>query len=389
LFPLYVSHLFHEHAPQWPVKYFVCIAMLLCFIVLVTPQYVYGRLLEIGHVALLAAFLYAIYSIRVAWKSGNPDARTIMFGVLISFPFMLIEMLKNSILFPLDIEVRYLVELGVLIFLLFQVYLLANHFANSFKKLEFLNQDLEKTVDARSSQLLIANQVKDRLLSLISHDIRSPLNSLRGILHIYNSGAINAEEFKTYAKHIEGDLTKTGLLVDNILYWTAGQLKGIQVKTTTFCLRSLVNENIELLSTVIRNKKISLENLSNGNYTVTFDRDILNLTLRNLLSNAVKFSYEGGRIVIQYEISIDSIYIRIIDEGTGMTQETITSLQSVQSAVSTLGTAHEKGAGLGLNFCREYLHAAGGKLEISSIAGKGSTFSISIPYVNQNVVQCS
>src|SRR6185295_12468825 len=127
LFPLYIFHLFRESAPRWPIFLFVGISSVLFATVLVTPQYTYGSLLEIIHIALLLAFVYAFYSIIRAWMSGNKDAKTILFGVLASFPFILMEILKNTALFPIEIEFMYLVEIGVLVFLLFQVYLLANH----------------------------------------------------------------------------------------------------------------------------------------------------------------------------------------------------------------------------------------------------------------------
>ncbi len=379
LFPVYIFHLFRESAPPWPIKFFIVVSALLCIAVVVTPQHIYGRLLDIAHLALLLTFLYAIYSVGRAWKSGNKDAKIILLGVLASFPFILTEILKNTLLFPLDIQLRYLVEMGVLIFLLFQVYLLANHFAQSFKSLESLNQNLERIVDERSSQLVIANQVKDRLLSIMSHDIKSPLNSLRGILHIYNTGAISPEEFKTYAKHLEGDLTKTTLLVENVLYWTTGQLKGVKVKLGKFSLKDALNENIELFQTMLSNKHITMENTLNEDHCVHFDRDILNLSLRNVISNAIKFSFDGGKIIVRCKQTGDHAVIQVIDGGLGMTQETIESLQSAKTTKSALGTADEKGTGLGLTFCREYLHIAGGHLKIESALGEGSTFSIWIP----------
>ena len=378
-FPLYIVHLFHEDAPRWPVKFFVVMSFLLCSTVWVTPHYVYGQLLDVGHLALLFAFLYAIYSIGKAWKNGNQDAKTIFLGVVAAFPFILIEILKNSLLYPLAVQFMYLVEIGVLVFLLFQVYLLANHYANSYAKLESLNQNLEKIVAERTSQLTTANRVKDKLLSIVSHDIKSPLNSLRGILSIFHKGAINAEEFKFYSQRVEGDLSKTSLLVDNILYWTAGQLNGVQVKFEEIDLKGIVTENIELFFTMASNKRLSIKNEMSENRTVNFDRNILNLTLRNLISNAIKFSHKGDDIIVDDELSEGACIIRIIDFGVGMNSEVIKSVEGTQATNSSAGTGNEKGTGLGLSFCREYLQLAGAELKIESILGKGSTLRISIP----------
>lgn len=378
-FPLYVFHLFREDAPRWPIKFFIATSTLLCVTVLLTPQYIYGRLLEVSHIALLLSFIYAIYSVGKAWKNGNKDARTIFFGVLASFPFILAEILKNSAYSPFNVQFMYLVEMGVLMFLLFQVYLLANHYAKSYKNLEALNLNLEKMVEERSGELITANRVKDRLLSVVSHDIKSPLNSLRGILHIYNKGAISKEEFTNYSKRIEDDLGKTGLLVDNILYWTTSQLKGLEVKSEKLDLKDLLIENIELFRTIADNKKVSIQNNLSEHHVVKFDRDILNLTLRNLISNAIKFSHEGGEIIIHAVHTNEASAIQIIDYGVGMSDEMLRSLEYDETTLSTAGTSNEKGTGLGLSFCREYLQKAGAELKIDSMQGKGSTFTISIP----------
>ena len=105
------------------------------------------------------------------------DAKIILLGVLAAFPFILAEILKNSVLSPINIQFSHLAESGVLAFLLFQVYLLANQNAKSFKSLEALNQNLERIVAERTTELTTTNAVKDRLLSIMSHDIKSPLNA--------------------------------------------------------------------------------------------------------------------------------------------------------------------------------------------------------------------
>jgi len=273
----------------------------------------------------------------------------------------------------------YLVELGVLLFLLFQMYLLANHYAHSYKNLESSNQTLEEMVVERTGQLVTANRVRDRLLSVVSHDIKGPLNSLRGVLNIYANGSIDAEEFKHFSKRIDGDLSKTSLLVDNILYWTASQLKGTQVKYEKFDLRCLLKENIDLFHTIATNKKLSIKSEQMESYVINFDRNILNLAIRNLISNAIKFSHEGQEIIVQCEQMEEVCLVRVIDFGVGMGEDVLISLQQTETTLSGAGTHNERGTGLGLSFSREYLQMAGGELEIKSAPGKGSTMTISIP----------
>jgi signal transduction histidine kinase len=379
LFPLYIYYLFPGYAPKKPVAFFVAIALILCLAVVITPQYIYGKLLDVSHVGLLAAFIYAVYSIGRAWKAGNLDARIILFGVFASFPFILAEILKNTRFFPIiNIELMYMVEMGVLVFLLFQVYLLANHYATSYKNLETLNLNLEKIVDERTSQLITANTVKDRLLSVMSHDIKSPLNSLRGILQLYNKGAVSKEEFAIFAQHIENDLNRTSMLVENILYWTASQLKGVQVKMETFDLHLLIEENVQLFKTIVANKNIKLDHDSEKNLILNTDRNILNLVLRNLIANAIKFSHGGSTVQIHVNRTENAVHILVKDEGVGMDAAVLETLFTPSSTVSTPGTINEKGTGLGLALCLEYLKRIGGDLSVQSEKGKGTTITVAL-----------
>jgi signal transduction histidine kinase len=379
LFPLYVYHLFFEHAPKKPLYGLLGISAGIFLPVLFTPQYVYGQLLEVAHLGLLLSFIYAVYSITKAWRGGNKDARVILFGVLSSFPFILAEILKNSQLLPFNIGFMYLVEIGVLVFLLFQVYLLANHYANAYRNLEAMNQNLEKAIDERTKQLVTTNTVKDRLLSVISHDVKSPLNSLRGVLNIYNKGAISKDEFGQLTLQIENDLGKTSMLVENILHWTASQLKGVSLKMETFDLYVLVEDNIRLFDTFSVRKKISIHHNVLPQTKVTSDRNILNLVLRNLLSNALKFSFERGKVTIGVKIDHDWLELSVQDEGTGMDSDKLNSLLSPKFTVSAAGTDNEQGTGLGLALCRDYVQKAGGNLSVESTIGKGTTFKVTLP----------
>jgi two-component system sensor histidine kinase ChiS len=379
IFPLYVYHLFIDYAPKKPLMFFIGLATGLCFSVLVTPQYIYGKLLEISHVGLLLAFIYAVYSIGRAWRDGNKDARIILAGVLASFPFIVAEILKNSLLYPLNISFMYLVEMGVLVFLLFQVYLLANHYAMAYRNLESLNQNLEKLIEERTTELVTANTVRERLLSVMSHDIKSPLNSLKGVLNIYNKGAINKDEFSQLTLQIENDLSKTSMLVENILHWTANQIKGVQLRPEKFDLFELIEDNLRLFDTLVIKKKISIIHNVPPKREVISDRNILNLVLRNLLSNAIKFSFDGSKITVDVKTGNDLLVMKVIDTGVGMDSETLQTLLSPKNTVSTAGTGNEKGTGLGLSLCRDYVQKAGGTLSVESMVGKGTTFTVTLP----------
>jgi two-component system, sensor histidine kinase and response regulator len=198
-------------------------------------------------------------------------------------------------------------------------------------------------------------------------------------LQLYNSGAISKDEFNHFSQHLEDDLNKTTILVENILYWTASQLKGVQLREESFDVYALIEENVKLFSTIASSKKIALSHTTPKNLIITSDRNILNLVLRNLVSNAIKFSFEGGIIKISTERTEAELKIHVQDNGTGMDEETILGFTEPEKTVSTTGTKNEKGTGLGLALCKEYLTTAGGQLLIQSVKGHGSTFTIQLP----------
>jgi signal transduction histidine kinase len=248
-----------------------------------------------------------------------------------------------------------------------------------------MNQNLERIVAERSGELITANTVKDRLLSVVSHDIKSPLNGLRGILQVYNKGAITKEEFDSYTKHLENDLSKTSMLVENLLYWTASQLKGIEVKNELFEVYGAIEENVQLFQTIAESKSVALKNNAEKNVMVNTDRNILNLVLRNVISNAIKFSFEGSSIDINVELAFGIVRIVVEDHGVGMDESTIKKLFSADLTTSHRGTGNEKGTGLGLALCHDYIVKAGGQLIVESTKGKGSKFIIILLQDNDRI----
>jgi signal transduction histidine kinase len=312
-----------------------------------------------------------------AWREGNRDASIILFGVLASFPFILLEIGQNSQIIHFDISFPYLVEMGVLVFLLFQVYLLANHYAIAYKNLEQVNIDLEAKVQARTSELTKANQVREKLLSVVSHDMRGPLNSLRGVLDIYNEGGFSESEMKALAGQIEENMSATSMLMDNILLWTSNQLKGVKVSYSKFSLRELIEEHFKIFKSIAETKNISFINTAEP-FEVKSDKQILSLILRNLIANAIKFSFEGGCIEIHALENNSDFIIQVKDNGKGIPTEDLASI--FQATITTEGTSQEKGTGLGLALCYDYLRHLNGEISVQSERDKGTTFTIRVPF---------
>lgn len=378
-FPLYVFELFPRFAPKKPLAAFILIGSLSTLLVVFTKQATFGFVLEMIHLCYVLTFIYAFYTIGKAWRAGDSDARIILLGIFASFPFILLEIMKNSAFINLNIPNMYYVELGVLVFLLFQVYLLANHQAKSHKTLEAMNINLEGIVSARTQELQTANEVRDKLLSVISHDVRSPLNSLQGMLDLYNRGMVTPDEFSQFSRQIQSHLGSTGLLVENILVWSASQLKGGMSQRQTFNLNEMVERNLELFRTAAEQKHVVLRSHATTPITLSWDKNIVHLALRNLIANAIKFSHEGGAIDITASKEGYDVHLTVIDYGIGMDSATLDTILSTRRSASREGTGKETGAGIGLSLVRDYVIHAGGQLKAESTVGKGSRFTLVIP----------
>ena len=371
LFPLYVSSVFPTVSRKKINWVFITLASALCAIVIATPQYIYGRFLDIAHMGLLGGFVYAFWVITKGLKQKIQDARILLTGVLAAFPFILLEIIKNTSFLNVRLPFTYLVEFGVLTFLLFQVYVLGNHYAKAY-------QSLEKLVDERTLELSQANKIKDRLLSILSHDIKGPFNSMRAIISLFNQGVIKGEELGPVMKQIENQMAITNLLIENVLFWVRSQMAGVSVSVEPVLLGNLVNEHLSLYETAAAGKKLKLVNEVHNELSVKADKHILSLVLRNLISNAIKYSFENGKISISADKIDGHVSLSISDNGTGMSESTMTRLLQREDLASEVGTQNEMGTGLGLMVSREYLLKMGSDLTVESVLGKGSTFRISL-----------
>lgn len=370
LFPLYVSSVFPTVSNRKIDWIFIAVATGLCIVVIATPHYIYGQLLDISHAGLLAGFVYAVWVISRGLTRKIQDARILLTGVLAAFPFILLEIIKNTSFLNIRLPFTYLVESGVLTFLIFQVYVLGNHYAKAY-------QSLEKLVDERTFELSQANKIKDKLLSIVSHDIKGPFNSLRGIIILFNQGFVKGEELGPVMKQIESQMGVTNLLIENVLFWVRSQMTGIVTTLEPVLLAELVNEHISLYANAAAAKKLQLINDVDSKLFVHADKNILSLVLRNLISNAIKYSFENGKVKIATSQSNGTVTLSIEDNGTGMSPATLAKLlQHEEVLTSQTGTSNEMGTGLGLMVSREYLQQMGSTLSIQSTLGQGSTFSM-------------
>jgi signal transduction histidine kinase len=236
----------------------------------------------------------------------------------------------------------------------------------------------QQEMETRSEELERLNQVKDKFFSIISHDLRSPINALSGLLDLLDKGAVTPEELSRHIHELKSRFNHTRTLLNNLLDWTLLQMDKLSLQPARIDLHKIVDENIQLLGS-LPNKQITLRNDVPPNTIGFADSNTVNLVIRNLMTNAIKFTNDGGSVVIGVEDGEREWLISVQDNGVGMNDEVLKILFDKTAPYTTRGTANEKGTGLGLILCKEFVEKNGGRIFVESGEGNGSKFSFTVP----------
>ncbi|MBN1145241.1 MAG: hypothetical protein JXA72_12500 [Bacteroidales bacterium] len=250
---------------------------------------------------------------------------------------------------------------------------------------EELQQQTENLAVA-NKELQKLNSTKDKLFSVIAHDLSSPFNTIIGFsdLLVTHFDSISDEEKLTYAKAVRISSERVFTLLQNLLLWARSQTNRIRYHPQEIMLQSLIQETIELGAERINEKEIRVEVDCPSELKVTADIDMLKTVFRNLFSNALKYSPRKG--VIQFKAIAENgeASISVSDNGVGMKPEKVDELLSANIVTPVSGTEGEKGSGLGLTLCKDFIKMNKGILHIYSTEGKGSTFEFSLPLAAGN-----
>ncbi|MFM8832714.1 MAG: sensor histidine kinase, partial [Cytophagales bacterium] len=221
------------------------------------------------------------------------------------------------------------------------------------------------------------NQVKDKFFSIVSHDLRSPMNALSAVLDLMNKEQITQDEFKELSKELQVRFNHTRGLINNLLDWALLQMDKLKIQVEKINMKDLVATNLSMLES-LQLKKVTIKNLIDPSVVTLGDRNMINLVIRNLITNAIKFSEIGGEIIVSTK-EIEGFYtISVQDFGVGIAPDIQKILFQKTTGYSTRGTANEKGTGLGLILSKEFVERNGGKIWLESEPGKGSTFFFTI-----------
>jgi len=226
------------------------------------------------------------------------------------------------------------------------------------------------------------NSIKDRLIPMIAHDIRSPLASLQHMLTLTRENILNPEEFQKLSLSLEADIYNLRGMLDNMLLWTREQMIEIKINKTMFDLSEAMQSVILMHRNSLITKNITIYNYLQPGLLVFSDKEIIMAVLRNILSNAVKFTDQNKNIYIHQIYLNNKIFISVKDEGKGINPETLDKIKNSEH-ITTKGTANEKGTGIGIMFTKDLLKKIGETFDITAPPGSGTSVTFSINMITE------
>lgn len=252
---------------------------------------------------------------------------------------------------------------------------------NINKELVNLNIELQhqnNLTKKQKEELEHINAVKNKFFSIVSHDLRSPISTLKMLFNSYSSGHLSREEMDTLLKKLEKNIFDTADFLDNLLEWSKSQLEGIEISPEKIIIKNLIDRNINILSTQIAEKQLIIENSIDEKTEVFADKNMLNVVMRNLLSNGIKFCNLNDKITLEGHLEASSLIISIKDTGIGIHPNEQNKIFKLEHTLSQ-GTSGEKGHHIGLVLCKDMIEQNKGKIWFESAAGEGTTFFVEIP----------
>ena len=244
-------------------------------------------------------------------------------------------------------------------------------------------KEVEKELHHYMKALEQINNTKNKFFNIIAHDLRNPFGGIIGISDLLETKLKemeleNSNLLFKYTELIQTSSKSAYSLLENLLLWARAQTGELSVRLNNISLNHLILFMIPLVSSIAFKKNISIETELLDADTVYADEFFLNTILRNLLTNAIKFTYPNGKVIISTEKREGYLEVSVTDTGTGIDEKRLENLFRIDSKVSKNGTDNERGSGLGLILCKEFVEKQGGKIWVTSELGKGSRFTFSI-----------
>jgi two-component system, sensor histidine kinase and response regulator len=242
------------------------------------------------------------------------------------------------------------------------------------------NQAIEEQkehIEAQAQKLERLNNLKSKLFSVISHDIRGPISSLHSLLELLTNKGMSQEEFIVISNKLKGNINVTQRTLENLLTWSLSQMDGLKTERKIVRIQDVIEESCRLMDEVASQKNVTLIRDVSESHLVNADPDQVQLILRNLVQNAIKFSKQHGTVLLTVINHSKYCKVTVKDFGIGMDQHEIALVMGAMSHFTKAGTQQEKGTGLGLLLCQEFVKRNGGTFSVQSVPGEGTEFSVS------------
>ena len=243
------------------------------------------------------------------------------------------------------------------------------------RKLKVANDEIAN----QNKELEQLDQTKNRFFTMISHDVRQPLQSIEGLLGLLELKKTDDSSLDPIFDAVRKSTRNTVTLLNNLLRWALSQTGELNFDPVPLTLSKVMKEVIPLVDQQAAGKSIVIKQKNNEEVFFNGDADMIKTVLRNLISNAIKFTEENGKVVVTSTAQEGEIHILIHDYGIGMKPELTASLFQIGEMVSRKGTEGEIGTGLGLVLCKEFVDKHKGRIEVDSVLGEGTTFTVVLP----------
>lgn len=246
-------------------------------------------------------------------------------------------------------------------------------------------RSFNRRLSVLNEELKTSNDVKDKIFSVVGHDLRAPLATVRNFLHMLDDDSLSEEEKAGIIESLSENTDASLTVLNQLLRWGQMQIKGVLINPSVFDANQVIDSNLALFKTAAHEKNITIKRKTQQPLMVNADADHFDFVMRNLLSNAIKFSHQGDTVTVGngplQANGFMSFYVE--DTGVGMSAEQVRHIFD-RNNVSTEGTLGEKGTSLGLLMCREYVEANGGSITVESEEGKGTTFRFTMRGAEQS-----
>lgn len=245
-------------------------------------------------------------------------------------------------------------------------------------KLNIANQKLEESLKTVGD----LNSSKDRFVTILSHDLRSPFHSLMGLSQTLNDEFDNFSEAdkKHLATQINLSIGKIYSFLEELLLWGRIQKNSLFPTFAPANIKKLIEQIISVLAESVEKKKITFDINCSEELIAVLDKELISIVIRNLISNSIKFSVKGKKIIIEAKRDANVLIFKITDHGMGIPAEMLSQLFKIDEVTTRLGTDGEKGSGMGLILCKDIIKKHSGELEVQSTVGEGTTITVKIPF---------